>query len=44
MLIHSKDGFDHHVRGKSIIVGIIIFSIVGGLDFGHNRCRKNLRL
>ncbi len=28
--------FDSQVSGRSRVVGIIIFSIVGGLDFGHN--------
>lgn len=30
---------DIHVMGSSIVVGIIIFSIVGGLSFGRNRYR-----
>lgn len=30
---------DIHVMGSSIVVGIIIFSIVKGLSFGHNRYR-----
>lgn len=29
---------DHHTVGISIIVGIIVFSIVGGLGFGRNLC------
>lgn len=32
-LIHTIFLFDSHVRGISIIVGIINFSIGGGLDF-----------
>lgn len=41
MLIHSMDGLDHHVRGSSIIVGMMIFSIVGDLGFARSRCRRS---
>lgn len=39
-LIQIILGFDVHVRGISIAVGIIIFSIVEGLGFAHNQFRK----
>lgn len=37
MLIQIKLGFDIQVRGISIIVGKIIFSIVVGLSFVHSQ-------
>lgn len=37
-------GFDSHVIGMSIAVGIIIFSIVGGLGFVHSQCHMYLIL
>lgn len=37
-------GFDSHVIGISIAVGIIIFSIVGGLGFVRSRYRMYLIL
>ena len=36
--------FDSQVRGTSITVGIISFSIVGGLDFGRSLVHRCLRL
>lgn len=44
MLIHSMLGFDSHVRGINIAVGIIIFSIVGGLGFVHSPFRMCWKL
>ena len=37
-------GFDSHVSGMSVAVGIIIFSIVGGLSFVHSQYRMCLIL
>lgn len=37
-------GFDNHVIGISIAVGIMIFSIVGGLGFVHSRYHMYLIL
>lgn len=37
-------GFDSHVIGISIAVGIMIFSIVGGLGFVHSQYRMYLIL
>lgn len=39
-LIHIKFGFDSQVRGISIAVGMMIFNIVGGLDFEHSLVRR----
>ena len=36
--------FDSQVRGINMIVGIISFSIVGGLDFGRSLVHRYLRL
>lgn len=44
VLIHSMCGLDHHVRGRSMIVGIMIFSIVGDLSFVRDHFHKSLRL
>lgn len=40
VLIQIMLGLDNQARGMSIIVGIIIFSIVGGLGFVRNRCHR----
>lgn len=39
-LIQIILGLDNHVRGTSIIVGIMIFSIVEGSDFVHSLFRR----
>lgn len=43
VLIHRSLLFDHQVRGRSIIVGMISFSIVGDLGYGHSLCRMYWR-
>lgn len=40
VLIQIMLGFDIHVNGISIAVGIIIFSIVEDSDFAHNQSHK----
>lgn len=44
MLIHSNLLVDHQVRGKSIIVGMMSFSIVGDLGCECSLCRMYWRL
>jgi len=39
ILIHSMFLLDSHVRGISMIVGVISFSIVVGLGFARSLCR-----
>lgn len=43
VLIQIMLFFDNHVKGISIIVGIMIFSIVGGLGFVRGRRHMCLR-
>lgn len=43
VLIQIMLFFDSHVRGMSITVGIIIFSIVRGLGFVRGRCHMCLK-
>lgn len=42
VLIHNSEFFDSQVTGMSMIVGRIIFSIVGGLSFVRNLSRRCL--
>lgn len=44
MLIHNILLLDHQVSGSSMIVGMISFSIVGGLGYGRSLCRRCWRL
>ena len=42
-LIHTHGFLEYQVSGINIIVGIRIFSIVGGLGFVRNRFHSYLR-
>ncbi len=42
-LIHTQDFLEYQVSGINIIVGIRIFSIVGGLGFVRSHFRSCLR-